>query len=94
MANHKSAKKCIRQTVRRTEVNRQRVSRVRTFVKKAEMDLGMHQQAAVSTEAAAMTSVVAAESELMRAAQKGVLSKKAASRKVSRLVKRAKALSA
>jgi small subunit ribosomal protein S20 len=93
MANHKSAKKCIRQTARRTEVNRSRVSRVRTYVKKAEADLGMHNQAAVSQESA-MASVVVAESELMRAAQKGVMHKKTAARKISRLVKRAKALSA
>ena len=36
MANHKSAEKRIRQTLRRTEVNRARVSRIRTFVKKVE----------------------------------------------------------
>ncbi|MBP9753311.1 MAG: 30S ribosomal protein S20 [Proteobacteria bacterium] len=94
MANHKSAKKCIRQTVRRTEVNRQRVSRVRTFVKKAECDLGMHQAASTATQETAMVSIVAAERELMRAARKGVVHKKAASRKISRLVKRAKAMGA
>ncbi|CAO5682616.1 MAG: 30S ribosomal protein S20 [Holosporales bacterium] len=93
MANHKSAKKCIRQTVRRTEVNRNRISRVRTFVKKAETDVGMHSAAAVTQENA-MISVVAAERELMRAARKGVVHKKAAARKISRLVKRAKAISA
>ncbi|MBC7951315.1 MAG: 30S ribosomal protein S20, partial [Rhodospirillaceae bacterium] len=37
MAHHKSAKKRIRQTERRTEVNRARVSRIRTFVKKVEL---------------------------------------------------------
>jgi small subunit ribosomal protein S20 len=36
MANHPSAEKRIRQTARRTEVNRTRVSRIRTFVKKVE----------------------------------------------------------
>jgi small subunit ribosomal protein S20 len=36
MAQHKSAKKRIRQTARRTEVNRARVSKVRTSIKKVE----------------------------------------------------------
>eukprot|EP01039_Chlorochromonas_danica_P022181 gene22181-27565_t len=36
MASHKSAEKCIRQTARRTLVNQNRMSRIRTFVKKIE----------------------------------------------------------
>jgi small subunit ribosomal protein S20 len=93
MANHSSSKKAIRQIERRTEVNRSRISRVRTYVKKAEVALGMHKQAPV-TQQDAMDSVLKAESELMRAASRGVIHKKTASRKVSRLVKRAKALAA
>ena len=93
MANHSSSKKSIRQIARRTLVNTNRMSRVRTFVKKAEVALGMHTQKAIS-QAEAMPMVVAAEAELMRAAQKGTILKATASRKVSRLVKRAKALTA
>ncbi|CAO4837592.1 MAG: 30S ribosomal protein S20 [Holosporales bacterium] len=93
MANHKSAKKCIRKTARRTEINRARVTRFRTFVKKAEVSLGMHNQVAISAQDA-MAAVVQAESEMMSAVSKGVLHKKTAARKISRLVKRAKALSA
>lgn len=93
MANHSSSKKAIRQIERRTEVNRSRVSRVRTYVKKAEVALGMHKQNPV-TQQEAMDSVLKAESELMRAAARGVMHKKTASRKVSRMVKRAKALAA
>ncbi|MDP2193005.1 MAG: 30S ribosomal protein S20 [Alphaproteobacteria bacterium] len=91
MANHTSAKKSIRQIERRTLVNKNRMSRVRTFVKKAEIALGMHTQKALS-QAEVMPMVVAAERELMKAVSKGTILKATASRKVSRLVKRAKAL--
>ena len=91
MANHSSAKKAIRQITKRTEVNRTRLSRVRTFVKKAEIALGMHKGHAADSKNA-MDFVMKAESEIMTAASKGVFHKKMASRKVSRLVKRAKAL--
>lgn len=84
MAHHQSAKKRIRQTERRTEVNRARMSRIRTFVKKVE-------EAIRSGNAdAAKAALGAAEPELMRAAQGGVLHKNTASRKVSRLAARVK----
>lgn len=86
MAHHKSAKKRIRQTVKRTAINRAHTSRVRTFVKKAELAL-----AAGDTEAA-RTAIKAAEPELMKGVQAGVLHKNTASRKVSRLSARLKAL--
>jgi small subunit ribosomal protein S20 len=91
MANHKSAKKCIRKTARRTEINRNRVSRVRTFVKKAEVAVGMKSDAPL-TQAEALAAVVMAESQMMKAVNKGVMHKRTAARKVSRLVKRAKAI--
>lgn len=88
MAQHKQAKKRIRQTERRTEVNRARRGRVRTFIKKVESAIeagnGAEAQAALKT----------AESEMMRAAGKGVIKKPTASRKVSRLSQRIKALAA
>jgi small subunit ribosomal protein S20 len=86
MAHHKSAKKRIRQTERRTEVNGARVSRLRTFVKKVETFI------AAGDKAQAADALRAAEPELMRGVQGGVLHKNTASRKVSRLFARIKAL--
>jgi len=84
MAHHKSAKKRIRQTERRTEVNRARVSRIRTFVKKVELAISG------GDSAAAQAALKEAQPELMKGAQAGVLHKNTASRKVSRLVARVK----
>lgn len=86
MAHHASAKKRIRQTERRTEVNRSRVSRIRTFVKKVE------QAITGGDKAVAAEALRAAEPELMKGVQAGVLHKNTASRKVSRLAARVKAL--
>ncbi len=88
MAHHKSAKKRIRQTESRTEVNRSRMSRIRTFVKKVE--------AAIATGNAteAQNALKSAQPEIMRGVSKGVLPKATASRKVSRLAARVKALAA
>ena len=88
MANHKSAQKRIRQTEKRTAVNRDRMSRIRTYVKKAE------QAIAAGDQNAAAAAVREAEPELMRGVKGGLLHKNAASRKVSRLTARVKALSA
>lgn len=88
MANTPSAKKAARKIARRTEVNGARRSRVRTFLRKVE-------EALTSGKADdARAALQAAEPEIMRAAQKGVLHKNTASRKVSRLAARVKALSA
>jgi small subunit ribosomal protein S20 len=84
MAHHKSAKKRIRQTVRRTEVNGARVSRIRTFVKKVELAI------ASGDAAAAKSALSAAEPQMMKGVQAGVLHKNTASRKVSRLAARVK----
>jgi small subunit ribosomal protein S20 len=82
MANTKSAKKAVRQIARRTAVNRQRRSKMRTFVRKVE-------EAIVSgDQTAAQTALAVAEPILMRAAQKGIVHKNTASRKVSRLTAR------
>lgn len=86
MANTTSAKKATRKIERRTEVNRARRSRMRTFVKKLEDALKSGDKAA-ATEA-----FKGAQPEIMRAAQKGVLHKNTASRKVSRLAKAIAAL--
>jgi small subunit ribosomal protein S20 len=86
MAHHKSAKKRIRQTERRTEVNRARVSRIRTFVKKVETLI------AKGDKSQAAAALHEAEPELMRGVQAGVLHKNTASRRVSRLAQRIKTL--
>jgi small subunit ribosomal protein S20 len=88
MANTTSAKKAARKTVRKTAINRIRVGRVRTYVRKVEEAL------AAKDKAAATAAFKAAEPELMRAAAKGVMHKNTASRKVSRLAARVKSLSA
>lgn len=86
MANTASARKRIRQTARRTERNRARKSRVRTFIRKVEAAIdGGDKEAAV-------TALRLAEPEMQRAAGKGVLPKNTASRKISRLSARIKAL--
>ncbi|PZO77227.1 MAG: 30S ribosomal protein S20 [Mesorhizobium amorphae] len=88
MANTSSAKKATRKIERRTEVNKARRSRVRTFVRKVEEAI------ASGDQAAAAQALQAAQPELMRAATKGVVHRNTASRKVSRLAKRVKALAA
>lgn len=88
MANTKSAKKATRKIARRTEVNRNRMSRVRTFVRKVEEAL------AAGDKTAAGEALRAVQPELMRAASRGVLHRNTASRKISRLAARVKALSA
>jgi small subunit ribosomal protein S20 len=79
MANTPSAKKAARKIARRTDVNKNRRSRMRTYVRKVEEAL------AAGNKDAAGAALKDAEPEIMRAAQKGVLHKSTASRKVSRL---------
>lgn len=88
MANTTSAKKATRKIARRTAVNKNRRSRVRTFLRKVEEAL------AAGNKEEAQTAFAAAQPELMRAASKGVFHRNTASRKVSRLAQRVKALSA
>ena len=68
MANHKSAKKRIRRNLARAEINRARMSRIRTFIKKVEAAVGIGDA-------------------------EGVLHKKTASRKISRLAASVKKIS-
>ena len=88
MANTPQAKKRIRRNQRRAEVNGARVGRIRTFVKKGESSL------AAGDAAAAAEALKAAQPEMMRGVAKGVLHKNTASRKMSRLTSRVKALAA
>ena len=86
MAHHASAKKSIRQTERRSAVNRARVSRVRSFIKKVEtaIDAGDKKVAAEALRAA--------QPVIHRGVRAGVLHRNTASRKLSRLSKRIKTL--
>ena len=86
MANTPQAKKRIRRNERRAEINGNRMSRIRTFVKKVEEAL------AAGNGQAAAEALTAAEPIMMRAAQKGILHKNTASRKVSRLASRVRTL--
>jgi small subunit ribosomal protein S20 len=86
MANTKSAKKAARQTIRRTAVNKAGRTRLRSSVRKVEEAI-----ASGSKEAAA-AALKEAEPIIARTAQKGVVHRKTASRKVSRLAKRVRAL--
>lgn len=88
MPNTVSAKKATRKIAARTAINKARKSRMRTQIRKVEEAI------AAGDVTAAAAALQAAQPEIMRAAQKGVLHKNTASRKVSRLAARVKALSA
>jgi len=82
MANTKSAKKAARKIARRAIVNKSRRSRVRNYVRRVEEAI------AAGDRDRALVVMKEAEPQILRAAQKGVLHKNSASRKVSRLVAR------
>jgi len=86
MANHKSAKTRIVRNNKRCVINSMRKSRVRTFVKKVDALI------AAGNKEEALKAFKVAECEMMRAAQKGVFHKNMASRTVSRLAQKIKAL--
>jgi len=88
MANNPSAEKRIRQNAKRTERNRARRSRVRTFLRKVELALD------AGKKAEAVAAFQAAQPEMQRAVGKGVLHLNTVSRKLSRLSARIKALAA
>jgi small subunit ribosomal protein S20 len=86
MANTSSAKKAVRKIARRTAVNKSRRSEMRTYVRKVEEAIG------AKDPKAAVAALREAEPLVARAAQKGILHKNTAARKISRLTKRVKAL--
>jgi small subunit ribosomal protein S20 len=86
MANTRSARKAARKSIRRTEINKSRRSHMKGVVRKVEEAL------ASGDKGAAKAALAAAQPALVRTAQKGVIHKKTASRKVSRLVARFKAM--
>lgn len=88
MANTASARKRIRQTATRTERNKARMSRMRTFVKKVEEAISS------GDKEAARAALQAAQPEMQRAAGKGVVHNNTVSRKISRLSARVKSIAA
>ena len=88
MANTSSAKKAVRKIARRTEVNKTRRTRMRTFIRKVE------EAVAGGDQKTASEALRAAQPEIMRAVTKGILKKNTASRKMSRLAASVKKISA
>jgi len=88
MANTKSAKKAVRQITRRTVVNKTRRSNMRSYLRKVEEAI------ASGDKDAAQAALRVAEPVVARTAQLGILHRRAASRKVSRLAKRVGAMGA
>jgi small subunit ribosomal protein S20 len=88
MANTAQSKKRARQAERRTEVNKNRRSRIRTFLRRVEEAI------AGGDQTVAQAALKDAQPELMRGVTKGVVHQNTASRKISRLAKRVKALGA
>lgn len=86
MANTPQAEKRIRRNARRAAVNKARLSRIRTQVKKVESAIE------AGDKALAQAALQAAQPELMRGVSRGVMHKNTASRKISRLTKRVSAL--
>lgn len=86
MANTPQARKRIRRNESRAQINTNRISRIRTFVKKVETAI------AGGDKASATEALKAAQPELARGVARGVLHKNTAARKMSRLTKRVAAL--
>ena len=86
MANHSASKKSIRQNEKNRDANRQRVSRIRTFMKKVDVAIGS------KDKAEAEKAFKVAMPEMMRGTTKGVMHAKTVARKLSRFSAKIKAL--
>ena len=86
MPNIASSKKRVRTAAKRTAINTARRTRVRGFIRKVEEAI------ASGDKAKAAAALKAVEPILARTAQKGIVHKKTASRKVSRLAARVKSM--
>ena len=84
MANHSSAKKAIRQTIKKTAVNKNRASKIKTYIKKVLVAV----QNSSKEEAAG--AFIKAQSEIMKGVKSNILKLNTASRKVSRLAAKLK----
>lgn len=88
MAHTRTVKKNVRQAARRATVNRARMSRIRTYVKKVEEAI------ASGKREDARAALLAAQPEIDRGVSKGLVQKNAAARKMSRLSARIKGMTA
>ena len=86
MAHHKSARKRIRRNERRAGINRNRVSRIRTFIRRVESAI------ASGDGAAAQAAFALAQPEVQRGVTKGVLHRNTAARRISRMARRIKSM--
>jgi small subunit ribosomal protein S20 len=86
MANLSSSKKMVRKIERRTARNRDQKSKMRTFIRRVDEAI------AGGDKAAAETALRAAQPLIARAGRKGLMHKKTAARKVSRLAKQISAI--
>tara|TARA_R110002167_G_scaffold194622_1_gene397336 strand:+ start:550 stop:816 length:267 start_codon:yes stop_codon:yes gene_type:complete len=82
MAHSKQAKKRIRQTDRRSAINRGRRSRMRTFIR------GVEEAIASGDKATAVAALKVAEPEIMRGRRQGVVHLNTAARKISQLTRK------
>lgn len=88
MANTVSAKKAVRKIARKTAINRDRKGAMRTQIRRVD------EAVAAGDQAAAEEALKAAQPLIMRAANRGIVHRNAASRKVSRLASKVKAMGA
>ncbi len=84
MANHSSAKKAIRQTLKKTLINKNRVSKIKTYIKKVLIEVNN------GSSETANSALIIAQSEIMKGVAKKVMKLNTASRKISRLSKKIK----
>lgn len=88
MANSPGSRKRVRKTLRRTEINKSRRTRMRSYIRRVEEAI------ASGDSSAAATALREAQPEIMRSVSKGIMHKNTASRKISRLAARVKAVGA
>ena len=88
MANTPSAKKAARKIARRTEVNKSRRTYMRTNLRRLEESIASGDKAAATEQLRLVQPIV------MKSANKGIIHKNTAARKISRLSARVKALGA
>ncbi|WP_341791102.1 30S ribosomal protein S20 [Rickettsia endosymbiont of Gonocerus acuteangulatus] len=86
MANHSSAKKAARQTVKKTLVNKRRASAIKTFVKKVLHEINQ------GNKEKANSALVIAQSKIMQGVKKNIIKLNTASRKISKLSKKIKTM--
>ncbi|MFU7502254.1 MAG: 30S ribosomal protein S20 [Candidatus Tisiphia sp.] len=84
MANHSSAKKAIRQTIKKTLINKNRSSRIKTYIKK------VLQEVISGSKESAKLALTVAQSKIMKGVTKNIIKLNTASRKISRLSQKIK----